>query len=106
MSYVKVAMVSCSEISLRFDIPSIFDVPALLGIQASFPFLALTGLTFHLFSISLVIVVLIIKAGYRVLTYLYAFQSYSQQAANFTQVPMNYSSRSQSWSAPPRPLLS
>ena len=98
-------MVSCSELSLRFDTPSIFDVPALLGVQASFPFLALSGLTFHLFSISLVILVLIIKAGYRVLIYLYAFQSYSQQAANFTQVPMSYSSRSQ-WSAPMRPSLS
>jgi predicted protein tyrosine phosphatase len=83
----------------HFDIPSIFDVPAILGAQAPFT------LTYHLFSTLLVFVILIIKAGSRVLIYLYAFQPFSQQPTNFTPVQMSYGVRRQ-WSAPLRPSLS
>jgi atypical dual specificity phosphatase len=98
-------MVSSSYLPFLFDTPSMFDVPALFGVQAQFPFSALTSLTFHLFSISLVIVILVIKSRPRVLMYLYTFQPYSQHSANFTPGQMDYGIRRQ-WSAPLRPSLS
>jgi atypical dual specificity phosphatase len=96
----QVAMVSLLRL-FRFDIPSIFGVPAIPGPQAPFT------LASHLFSTLIVIVIIIItKAGSRVLIYLCSFQPFSPQAANFTTpLQMSYGVRRQ-WSTPIRPSLS